>query len=176
MKKILFPLAISFLMLLLIGCQDKSMTNPVSSQPLNKTEINNGNIIRGTIPLNYKLIDPFRRDFEYKLIGDINYTEEPVKPNPTGTYLEQDDKLNESVVANLMTIGSIDSNVKTYKISSMSDDVVKFTQDNVDVLVKYYPVIGMPDRMDLVCTFDVSRKGEELTKVMLESPVVGNNH
>jgi hypothetical protein len=34
----------------------------------------------------------------------------------------------------------------------------------------------MPDRTDLVCTFDVSRNGEELTKVMLENPVVGNNN
>ena len=176
MKKILFPLAISFLMLLLFGCQDNSGTNPVSSPMLNKTDTNNGKIIRGTIPLDTKLIDPINKDIEYTLIGDINYSEEPVMPNPTGTFLGQDDKLDESVSAKLTTVSSIDSKVKTYKISSMSDNVVKFPMDNVDVLVKYYPVIGMPDRTDLVCTFDVSRNGEELTKVMLENPVVGNNN
>ena len=176
MKKFLFPLAISLLMLLLFGCQDNSGTNPVSSPMLNKTDTYNGKIIRGTIPLDTKLIDPINKDIEYTLIGDINYSEEPVMPNPTGTFLGQDDKLDESVLAKLTTVSSIDSKVKTYKISSMSDDIVKFHMDNVDVLVKYYPVIGMPDRTDLVCTFDVSRNGEELTKVMLENPVVGNNN
>ena len=174
MKKFLFPLAISLLMLLLFGCQDNSGTNPVSSQMLNKTDINNANTIRGTIPLDSKLVDPINKDIEYLLIGDINYTEEPVNPNPTGTFLGQNDKLDESVIAKLSTISSIDSKVKTYKISAMSDNIVKFPKDNVDVLIKYYPVIGMPNRTDLVCTFDVSRNGEELTNVMLENPVVGN--
>ena len=83
MKKILFSAVIFSFLLLLIGCQDHSMNNPVSSQPLNKTSLSNGKTVEGVIPLNYKLIDPFRSDIEYKLSGDIDYTEVPINPLPS---------------------------------------------------------------------------------------------
>ena len=175
MKKILFSAVIFSFLLLLIGCQDHSMNNPVSSQPLNKTSLSNGKTVEGVIPLNYKLIDPFRSDIEYKLSGDIDYTEVPINPLPSETSAVNEDNLTESVIANLKIISSADIKNNTWKISDESDDVVKFSSDNADVLIKSYPIIGMANRMDLVCKFDVSQDGEELVSVFLSSPVVKNN-
>ena len=175
MKKILFSAVIFSFLLLLIGCQDHSMNNPVSSQPLNKTSLSNGKTVEGVIPLNYKLIDPFRSDIEYKLSGDIDYTEVPINPLPSETSAVNEDNLTESVIANLKIISSADIKNNTWKISDESDDVVKFSSDNADVLIKSYPIIGMANRKDLVCKFDVSQDGEELVSVFLSSPVVKNN-
>lgn len=175
MKKILFSAVIFSFLLLLIGCQDHSMNNPVSSQPLNKTSLSNGKTVEGVIPLNYKLIDPFRSDIEYKLSGDIDYTEVPINPLPSETSAVNEDNLTESVIANLKIISSADIKNNTWKISDESDDVVKFSSDNADILLKSYPIIGMANRMDLVCKFDVSQDGEELVSVFLSSPVVKNN-
>ena len=151
------------------------MNNPVSSQPLNKTSLSNGKTVEGVIPLNYKLIDPFRSDIEYKLSGDIDYTEVPINPLPSETSAVNEDNLTESVIANLKIISSADIKNNTWKISDESDDVVKFSSDNADILLKSYPIIGMANRMDLVCKFDVSQDGEELVSVFLSSPVVKNN-
>ena len=174
MKKVLFSSVIlSFL--LLIGCQDNSITNPVSSQPLNKSNINQAEIAQRIIPLDYKLMDPVRGDIEYRLSGNIDYSDELIKPGPSETVLEKDVKLDNSVMAYLTIISPSDIKVKTWKISSESDDLVKFISDNRVVLVKSYPVKGMKDITDLVCTFVVSTKGEELKSVNLETPEVNAN-
>jgi hypothetical protein len=175
MKKILFSFAI-FSALLLIGCKDNSMTDPVSSQPLNKANINQAEITQNVIPLDFKLTDPVTKNIDYKLIGDIDYTEEVVDRNPSETVLEKDVNLDNSVIANLSIISSSDLKTNTWKISSGSDDIVKFTSDNGVVLVKSYPVIGSAERMDLVCTFIVTSRGEELKSVNLETPVVKVNN
>ena len=155
MKKILFSAVIFSFLLLLIGCQDHSMNNPVSSQPLNKTSLSNGKTVEGVIPLNYKLIDPFRSDIEYKLSGDIDYTEVPINPLPSETSAVNEDNLTESVIANLKIISSADIKNNTW--------------------IKSYPIIGMANRKDLVCKFYVSQDGEELVNVFLSSPAVKNN-
>ena len=174
MKKNVFPLAISLVMLLLIGCQDHSMTNPVSSQPLNKTSINQRNIVEGVIPLDYKLMDPFRRNIEYRLIGDIDFTEKPINLISSETFAEKEEKLTEALIANLKIISSADIKNDSWKISANSDDIIKFSSDNADILLKSYPIIGMENRTDLVCRFIVTPNGEKLDKVMLESPVLKN--
>ena len=91
------------------------------------------------------------------------------------TSAVNEDNLTESVIANLKIISSADIKNNTWKISDESDDVVKFSSDNADILLKSYPIIGMANRMDLVCKFDVSQDGEELVSVFLSSPVVKNN-
>ena len=174
MKKILFPLAISLVTILLIGCQDNSTTNPVSSQPLNKTSINQIKTVEGVIPLDYKLMDPLRRDIEYRLIGDIDFTEKPINLISSETFAEKEEKLTEAVIANLKIISSADIKNDSWKISANSDDIIKFSSDNADILLKSYPIIGMENRTDLVCRFIVTPNGEKLDKVMLESPVLKN--
>jgi hypothetical protein len=172
MKKILFSAVVSSFLLLLIGCQDNSMTNPVSSQSLNKTDPIGSNFVENVIPLDYKLIDPVNKDIEYKLSGDISYTEEVLKSGTQDVAPQYAIKLDNSILANLKIISSSDIKLNSWKISSQADNIVKITSDNADILVKSFPVIGNPDRLELVCTFTVSADGEELTKVALESPVV----
>jgi len=172
MKKILFFAVVSSFLLLLIGCQDNSMTNPVSSQSLNKTDPIGSNYVENAIPLNYKLMDPVNKDIEYKLSGDIDYTEEILKPSSQDIVPQIDIKLNNSVSANLKIISSSDIKLDSWKISSEADNLVKIISDKADILVKSFPVIGNADKLDLICTFTVSQEGEELTNVSLESPVI----
>lgn len=172
MKKILFSVVVFSFLLLLIGCQDNSMTNPVSSHLLNKTDTNSPNIVENIIPLEYKLMDPVNKETGYYLSGDINYTEEIIKPGTQDIAPQFDIKLDNSVLAKLRIISSSDIKLNTRKISSTADNIVKITSDKGVVLVRSFPVIGNPDRLELVCTFTVSEEGEELTSVTLDSPVV----
>ena len=174
MKKVFFPLTIFSILLLLIGCKDNSMTDPVSSQPLNKADLNRSNIKQGIISLDYKLVDPNNRDINYKLSGSIDYTEEFLKPQPSETISAYDMKLSNEVIATLTKIVSSDPVINTWKISSESDDLVSAASGESVVLVKSYPVIGNADKMDLVCTFIVTPNGVKLNSVALETPEVRN--
>ena len=50
MKKLLFSLVV-FSGLLLIGCQENNITDPISSESIQKDQPTGGNVITGSIPL-----------------------------------------------------------------------------------------------------------------------------
>ena len=156
MKK-LFLSFVVFSVLLLIGCQENSITDPVSSQTVNKDQ--NTEIIRGSIPLSGLLANPgggFNSFLEVD--GQINYTHEKVYVNvpPLPRY---DISLKLDVNATLTDPQSPRQNYLT--ISSKSEDVFHISQEGMYVLEKAFPVQG-EDGMVLVCRFLVTTDGVAL--------------
>ena len=157
MKK-LFLSFVVFSVLLLIGCQENSITDPVSSQTVNKDQ--NTEIIRGSIPLSGLLANPgggFNSFLEVD--GQINYTHEKVYVNvpPLPRY---DISLKLDVNATLTDPQSPKQNYWT--ISSKSEDVFHVSEEGMYILEKSFSVDGRRDGMVLVCRFIVTTDGVTL--------------
>jgi hypothetical protein len=171
MKKMMLSLVI-FLFLLLIGCQENSMTNPVSAESLNKANLNHLNTEQGTIKLDQKLADPYRVKDYFLLSGEIKYTDELLIKNPRVTATGYDVKTDISVDATLKNISSSFGESNTWKILSESQDLVYVTANGRYVLEKYYPVLGRTDKMELDCKFEITTDGVRLISVNLITPIV----
>ena len=172
MKNILLSLAVSsVLLVLLIGCEDSSLNNSVSDESLNKTGPPNGNTLSGTIILDHKLVDPVTVNNYYILSGKINYTQVLVVKSPQAIEAGYDVNLDISVDATLKDILS-NREPNIGKITSESDDRFYLDVNGRYILVKSYPVDGMTDMIELVCTFAITAEGLKLESVVLSSPVV----
>jgi hypothetical protein len=178
MKKVLFSLFISSV-LLIVGCQENSMTNPVSSESLNKADVTHGTTLKGTILLDQKLANPvIRGNADFIINGKINYTESifPLNGPEVTTLINSaapriDASLDISVDAILKGASSTIAGPNDWKISSVSKDQVFITANGSPVLVKTYPVLGRTDKLELVCTFTVTADGIRLDSVILDSPI-----
>ena len=185
MKKILFSAVVSSFLLLLIGCQDNSINNPVSPQTLNKQSstiigknmpgsISAGKI-HGIIPVETKLGDPNQANRSYILKGTFNYTEstikQDIKPVLSTASEEKDLRIELGVDATLTQVGTsaIDNKNNPYKfnLSSKSISVVTFNAKGKSDLIKYYPVFNKFDDLELVCRFTVTSDGLRLDSVAL---------
>ena len=156
MKK-LFLSFVVFSVLLLIGCQENPITDPVSSQTVNKNQNTEGNIIRGSTPLSGILANPgggFNSFLE--LDGQIDFTHEKVYISvpPLPRY---DISLKLDVNATLTDPQSPKQD--SWTISSKSEDVFHVSEEGMYILEKSYPVQDRRDGMVLVCKFIVTTDG-----------------
>jgi len=156
MKKLLFALVFSSV-LLLIGCQESSITDPVSTELTNKVQDPEGNITRGTIPLEGLLAVPGGFNSYYAIEGEINYVHEliildPIPPAPQ-YYVE----LSLNVRAVLTDVFSAGHN--TFTIASSSNDIFYVSEEGIYILEKSYPLLGNNDGLVLVCRFLVTTDG-----------------
>ena len=176
MKKVLFSLFI-FSVLLLVGCQENSMTNPVSSESLNKTDLTHGTTSQSTITLDQKLANPgIEGNTDFIVNGKIDYTESifPQNVTPLVSTLAPgiDVMTNISVDAILKSVSLSNVGQNGWKILSDSRDQVFVSANGSSVLVKSFPVPGRTDRLKLVFTFTVTVNGIRLDSVILDSPLM----
>jgi len=175
MKKIFLSLVISTIVLL-IGCEKNSTTNPVSPNSIDKnapsTGITSSNTIRGSIPLDRILVVPGTVNSDFLLSGTINYADELVKPDPRMAPSRLDFKIDISIIATLTnTDTGISSNERNrWDISSESEDFVYVSPEGIHILEKSYPVLGRIDNLNLVCIFIVTTNGVGLSNVALKVP------
>ncbi len=86
MKNLLLTL-VSFSVLLLIGCQENSIVDSISTKSLNRSQTPDNNINTGTIKLGGLLVLPGGFQSYYTIEGQIDYTHElvlldPIPPAP----------------------------------------------------------------------------------------------
>jgi hypothetical protein len=173
MKNILLSLVVfSVLLLLLVGCEDNSINNPVSAESFNKAGPLSGNTLNGSIILEHKLAGLGTVNKYYLLSGKIYYSQELIIKNPQAIVLGYDVKLDISVDAVLKDISAPSGEQNAWRILSKSEDLVFVAANGSYVLVKSYPVLGRTDEMELVCTFAITTRGLKLENVVLSSPVV----
>jgi hypothetical protein len=157
MKQLLSSLVL-FFVLFITGCQENSITDPVSTESIKKDQTTGDPLTSGVIPLEGILVVPGGFQTYYSIEGQINYTHElvPLDPAPPAPQYYID--LTLSVRAALTDGGN-----NAFRISSQSEDTIYDSGDRTYILQKSFPVLGRNDGMVLICRFLVTTDGIELT-------------
>jgi len=161
MKKTIFSIVVS-VVLLFIGCQENSITDPVPTDPLNKTQNQGTTTTSGYFPLEGILISPTNVFNSYFSIeGGINYVHEKVFLDPIPPAPQYYISLKFTVEAVLSDPVSTGHN--SWNISSESEDYVYVSEEGMLVFEKTFPVQGREDGLALVCRFLVTADGVGLS-------------
>lgn len=172
MKKALLAFVI-FSALFLIGCNENSITDPVSSQSVNKLVKRDSNVIRGTIPLDRILVLPGLGTNYFHLYGNINYKEELFNSKPSLAELNYDVELGilvDATLTNTTSTGSNDANsddANTWTIYQESQSKFYVSPEGVYILKKSYPVRGTTESLRLICKFSATTDGIGLISTKL---------
>jgi len=166
MKKALIAFVI-FSALFLIGCDENSITDPVSSQSVNKLVKRDSNVIRGTIPLDRILVLTGLFTNYYHLSGSINYKEELFNSKPNLAELNYDVELGILVDATLTNNTSTGNDANTWVIYSESQSKFYVSPEGVYILEKSYPVRGTTESLSLICKFSATTDGIALDSIKL---------
>lgn len=156
MKNLFLTIAV-FSVLFLIGCQENSITDPVSTESVNKDQISAGTLTSGTVSLEGLLVVPGKGQTYYSIQGVINYTHELVLLDPIPPAAQSYVDLNLSAKANLNDVSTTERN--TLSISSESEEFIYVSEEGIFILEKSFPVHGSNDGLALVCRFLVTTDG-----------------
>ena len=157
-----------FSSLYLIGCGDNSITNPVTSQSINKVQDNNTKVFRGTIPLDKNLELTDQNGNYYHINGSIIYTEELLNVSPRDVSSKNNVELDLLLDAKLTDTAASKYQENTWKISSESKDEFYVPEEGIYVLEKSYRVPRSADFLILVCKFIVTTDGVGLHSIKLD--------
>jgi hypothetical protein len=158
MKQLLSSLVL-FFVLFITGCQENSIiTDPVSTESIQKDQTTIDPFTSGVIPLEGLLVVPGGFQSYYSIRGQINYTHKLVLLDPAPPAPQYYIDLTLSVRATLTDEGN-----NAFRISSRSEDTLYDSGDGTNVLEKSFLVLGRNDGMVLVCRFLVTKDGIELT-------------
>jgi len=170
MKNLLLTLAVLF-GLLLIGCQENSIVDPLQDTQLLKTD--DPSLTTGTIVLEGVLQDPHPVMNSYYIIsGEIQYQHtleilDPIPPNPQ--YIIY---LDLSVSANFTYLCTVCvpqfDEVSAGTILFESNDGFYVPEEGIYMLEKTFPIQGRIDGMVLKCSFLVTTDGIGLNEMWLE--------
>ena len=173
MKKFLLT-GVVLSVLLLIGCQENSITDPIKVEPKSKVQ-QTEQTHQGTITLGRMLTDPYPVMNSYFIInGVIKYERtlvylDPIPPNPQYSIA-----LNLSVTADFNNFCTVCepqiSELSDGTISIGTNDNVYVSDDGIYLLEKTFPIQGREDGMVLVCRFLVTTDGVGLNEMWLELP------
>jgi hypothetical protein len=171
MKKLLISLVV-FSVLFIIGCQENSITDPVSTESINKNQTTGETAMR-SIPLEGILVVPGGFQTYYDIQGQINYTDELVQRDPMPPV--QQDYINLHLYVNAVLTNTFESGRNTFTISSESQDVIYVSEDGIYMLEKSFPILGRTDGLVLVCRFLVTTDGVGLNAKWLSFSDVRTN-
>lgn len=163
--KILYLLILFFSILLLIGCQDNSITAPLTTEAVNKNHIP-GPYQHGFISLEGMLSDPYPIGNSFYVInGQIEYEHRLVSQNHVS--------LNLVTNADFQYICTVCSpsqdDVHSAFISNDSEDYLLINEEFI-ILEKTFIIQGREDGMVLKCRFRVSTSTMELNAMWLALP------
>lgn len=161
MKKLLSSLVV-FSVLFIIGCQENSITDPVSTESINKNQTTGETFTSGVIPLEGLLVVPGGFQTYYSIEGQINFTHELVLLDPAPPAPQYYIDLGLTVRAVLT-----DEGYNTFTISSTSQDNIYVSDDGIYILEKSFTVLGRNDGLTLVCKFLVTTDGVGLNAMWL---------
>lgn len=156
MKQLVFSLVVFAALLLVMGCSENSVTDPLHAVNHEVTDMNQNHdaaMIDGSIPLEGILVLNVMFNRYFAIEGQINYTLELAVADPTtpqGNVI-----LNLSVKAILI---DVDVPEEEWTISEETSDVLVIPGDSVVELEKSFAVQGSIEGLRLVCRFLVTRE------------------
>lgn len=172
MKKLFFSLVV-FSVLLLVGCQENSITDPNQ----NSTDVNkNGDSSpAGVLKLQRNLQSPYRVFNSYFVISgaidyqlDIQYLD-PIPPNS-----QQIISLQLSIDAKLTNVCTVCSPLSNETsagiISGELSDVINISDDGQHTVSKTFAIRDREDGMVLKCSFFVTTNSVTVDRMWLELP------
>jgi hypothetical protein len=160
--KNLFLTIVVFSVLLLIGCQENSITDPVQ-QELQKTD--DPSILRGTILLEGILEVPNLPNSYLSINGQVGYVHRIELLDPISTATQHNVSLSLQVNAGLSDPYS--ERHPYWLISSKSQDIIYVSEDGIYQFVTSFPIQDRSDGMVLVCSFLVTTEGVSLSAMWL---------
>ena len=181
MKNLLFCFVV-FSALLVIGCQENSITDPLQFdqkgeiQKTSDQKINSGIItLEGMLQNPYPVMNSF-----YLIDGEIKYKHrlqylDPVPPNSQYVI-----SLDLSVSADFMEYCTVCSPPTTGRsvgsISIETNDIIYMSGDGgcMYLLEKSFPIQGRTDGMVLMCRFNVTTDSIELYAMWLKLPDIND--
>ena len=174
MKK-LFLTLVTFSILFVIGCQENSITDPITVEPTNKVQPDPSH--QGTITLERMLRDPYPVMNSYFIInGAIEYEHRLEVLNTVPGVPQYSVSLNLTISAGLTYFCTVCSQNNEEPpagfISGQSTDTVTLTENNSYILEKSYLIQGREDGMVLVCRFLITTKDVRLDEVFLVLPEI----
>ena len=160
MKNLLLTLAVLF-GLLLIGCQDNSITDPFHDTELQKDD--GPNVNRWTIVLEGILNNPYPvMNSFYKIVGEVEYLQtlqviDPIPPNPQ--YMAF---IELSISADLIELCTersppVTDQLSGYIVTELTDEILIGGNDAY-LLQKSFTVEGRQDGMVFVLNFGLPQK------------------
>jgi len=164
--KNLFLTIVVFSVLLLIGCQENSITDPIQDEGLQKTDDPSAH--QGIIELEEMLVVPGAFQSYYSIEGQINYTHELVLVDPQPPAPQYYVALSLNVNADLRDPSSLTDPL--WGITGRSEDIIYVSEEGIYLLEKYYTVQGRKDGMLLMCRFLVTTDGVGLNEMWLVIP------
>ena len=162
MKKLSLTIAV-FSVLLLIGCQENSITDPIQDTQIQKNE--NPLVQRGIIELEGILEVPGQTNLFLEINGQVEYVHELFLVDPIPPAPQHYVSLSLQVNAGLSDPYS--ERHPYWLISSKSQDIIYVSEDGVYQLVKSFPIQDRSDGMVLVCSFLVTTEGVGLSEMWL---------
>ncbi len=174
MKK-LFLTLVTFSILFVIGCQENSITDPITVEPTNKVQPNPFH--QGTITLERMLTDPHPVMNSYFIInGEVEYAHSLEVLNTVPAVQQYSVSLNLTISAEftyLCTVCSQNNEETTAgNISSHSSDTITLTENDKYILEKSYLIQGREDGMVIIFRFFVTTKDISLAEVFLVLPEI----
>ncbi len=170
MKNLLLTLVV-FSVLLLIGCQENSITDPTQYAEIQKTD--DPSFQSGTIVLEGMLQDPHPVMNSYYIInGDIQYQHtleflDPIPPNPQYfVSLDLSLSANFTYLCTVCEPQSDEASVGTVLEETNNNFYV--SEDGIYMLEKSFLIQGRQDGMVLVCRFLITTNGIGLNEMWLE--------
>jgi hypothetical protein len=151
--------------LFVIGCQENSITDPVSTESINKDQ-NPGPYQHGFISLEGMLDDPYPvMNSFYIISGEIEFEHRVVSQNYVSLHL-----LTNADLRYLCTVCSpSETDPLAGFISDDSEDYLLITGSS-SILEKSFTIEGREDGMVLKCRFLVTTGGIELNAMWLTLP------
>ncbi len=173
--KRLFLTFVVFSVLIIIGCGESSITDPLQSKGSADVQKSDHPLVnQGTITLEGMLVDPSVPFPSYLQIrGEIEYVHElilvdPIPPAPQYYVL-----LQLSINAKLNDPYSPQDPI--WPISTKTEDVIYVSEEGIYLLDKTFPLQDRGDGMVLVCRFLVTTDGVGLSEMWLAISENTNN-
>jgi hypothetical protein len=163
MKNLLLTLAALF-GLLLIGCQENSITDPIQNTGLQKTD--DPTVTSGTMALEGTLEIPNQPNSYLSINGQADYIHELFLVDPIPPAPQYYVNLSLNVYAELFELFSPSDPIWT--ISNQTDDIFYVSEEGIYMLEKTFEIIGRNDEMVLKCRFMVTTDGIGLNAMWLE--------
>jgi len=168
MKK-LFVSLVTIVVLLTVGCQENSITDPLSTESANKTQNYSKH---GLIELQQLLNDPYPIGNSFYIIsGNIEYTLTSVTSNPLQPWAGQTVLVQFSINADMQYFCSVcppsEEDVLAGFIEITSEENLTVIGHSLTQLDKTFVIQGRDDGMVLKCRFFVNTRGMELSAMWL---------
>lgn len=173
MKKVIITFVLSFV-LLSTGCNENTITDPVSFEQANKTDFPD-TYIRGTIDLNKMLTNPYPVINSYfGIFGKIDYELRTVYFDPIPPATQQALSVNFIIDADLKYFCTVCP-------PSITDELAGFCNEDSETMVptgnsiispveKTFAIQGREDGMVLKATFSVSNDEVQINAMWLALP------